>query len=69
VAATIAHKLAIENDLIKADVIDASEFPHLALKYGVMGIPKVVINEKVEFVGALPEDLFVEHVILATAQG
>ena len=69
VAATIAHKLAIENDLIKADVIDASEFPHLALKYGVMGVPKVVINEKVEFVGALPEDLFVEHVILATAQG
>jgi glutaredoxin-like protein len=69
VAATIAHKLAIENDLIKADVIDVSEFPHLALKYGVMGVPKVVINEKVEFVGALPEDLFVEHVILATAQG
>jgi hypothetical protein len=34
-----------------------------------MGVPKVVINEKVEFVGALPEDLFVEHVILATAQG
>ncbi|MEM3725452.1 MAG: thioredoxin family protein [Candidatus Bathyarchaeia archaeon] len=64
--ASTAYKLAIENDLIKADVIDASEFPHLALKYGVMGVPKTVINEKTEFVGALPEDLFLEHILLAT---
>jgi glutaredoxin-like protein len=69
VAASTAQKFAIENDLIKADVVDASEFPHLALKYGVMGVPKVIINEKIEFVGALPEDLFLEHVILATAKG
>ncbi|MGQ9550983.1 MAG: protein disulfide oxidoreductase [Candidatus Bathycorpusculaceae bacterium] len=66
VVASIAHKFAIENDFIKADVIDASEFPHLGLKYGVMGVPKTVINEKIEFVGALPEDLFLEHVLLAT---
>ncbi len=67
VAAATAHKFAIENDLIRADVVDAGEFPHLALRYGVVGVPKVVINEKVEFVGALPEDLFLEHVILASA--
>jgi glutaredoxin-like protein len=67
VAAATAHKFAIENDLISADVVDAGEFPHLALRYGVVGVPKVVINEKVEFVGALPEDLFLEHVILASA--
>lgn len=65
-AAGTAHKLAIESDLVKADVIDGSEFPHIALKYGVMGVPKTVINEKIEFVGALPEDLFIEHVLLAT---
>jgi glutaredoxin-like protein len=68
VAATTAYKFAIESDLIKADIVDASEFPHLALKYGVMGVPKVIINEKTEFVGVLPEDLFLEHVILATVQ-
>jgi glutaredoxin-like protein len=66
-AAVAAHKFAIENDLIRADVVDAGEFPHLALKYGVVGVPKVVLNEKVEFVGVLPEDLFLEHVILAAA--
>ena len=66
VVATIAYKFAIESDLIKADVIEASEFPQLAVKYAVMGTPKTVINEKIEFIGAFPEDLFLVHVLLAT---
>jgi protein-disulfide isomerase len=60
----MAHKFAVENDLIKADVIDANEFPQLAIKYGVMGVPKIVVNEKIEFVGAVPEAMFLEHVLL-----
>ena len=64
VAAAIAHKLAVESDMIRADVIDASEFPTLAQKYSVIGVPKIVINEKIEFVGAFSEDLFAEHVLL-----
>jgi glutaredoxin-like protein len=65
VAAALALKFAFENDLIKAEVIDVSEFPQLAQKYGVLGIPKVVINEKEEFVGAVPENVFLAHVLLA----
>jgi glutaredoxin-like protein len=64
VAAAIAHKLAVESDMVRADVIDATEFPTLAQKYAIMGVPKIVINEKVEFVGAFNEDLFAEHVLL-----
>ena len=64
VAATVAHKLAVESDFIRADVIDGSEFPQLVQKYAVMGVPKVIINEKIEFVGAFNEDLFAEHVVL-----
>jgi glutaredoxin-like protein len=64
-AASMAHKFAVESDLIKADVIDAGEFPQLASKYGVMGVPKVVVNEQIEFVGAVPENVFLEHVLLA----
>jgi glutaredoxin-like protein len=67
-AASIAHKLAVESDMISADVIDASEFPTLAQKYTVIGVPKIIINEKVEFVGAFNEDLFAEHVVLGTFQ-
>jgi glutaredoxin-like protein len=64
-AASLAHKFAIENDFITAEAIDAGEFPQLAIKYMVMGVPKIVINEKVEFVGAVPENVFLEHVLLA----
>jgi glutaredoxin-like protein len=64
VAATVAHKLAVESDFIRTDVIDGSEFPQLVQKYAVMGVPKVIINEKIEFVGAFNEDLFAEHVVL-----
>ena len=65
-AAIPAEKFAIENSMIKVDIIDAGEFPDLALKYMIVGVPKTVINEKVDFVGALPEDLFIEHILLAT---
>lgn len=62
-AASLAYKLALENDLLRADVIDASEFPHLAQKYSVMGVPKTVINEQIEIVGAIPEPQFIAHVL------
>lgn len=63
-AASMAHKFAVENDLIRADAVDAGEFTQLAVKYGVMGVPKIVVNETIEFVGALPENLFLQHVVL-----
>jgi hypothetical protein len=54
--------------MISADVVDSSEFPTLAQTYSVIGVPKVVINEKIEFVGAFNEDLFAEHVVLGSFQ-
>jgi glutaredoxin-like protein len=65
-AAATAHKLAIECELIKADVIDSQEFPDMALKYNVIGVPKIVINDKVDFIGEFNEDLFAEHVLLGS---
>ncbi len=67
-AAAVAHKLAIESDMVTADVIESSEFPDLAMKYNVIGVPKIIINETVEFVGAFNEDLFAEHVLLGAFQ-
>jgi glutaredoxin-like protein len=64
-AASLAYKLALENDLVRTDVIDVSEFPHLGQKYSVMGVPKTVINEQTELVGAVPEAQFVAHVLQA----
>ncbi|HIE30734.1 TPA: glutaredoxin [Candidatus Poribacteria bacterium] len=62
-AVSLAHKLAIESDLITADMVESAEFPHLTQKYRVMAVPKIILNEEIQFEGALPETLFVENVM------
>jgi len=54
--------MAVESEHVTADVIEAMEFPDLARRYGVRGVPKIVINETTEFVGALPEPQYLAHV-------
>lgn len=61
--------LAIENDHIRGDTISAGEFPYLSNKYGVMAVPKIIINEEVEFEGALPERHFVKYLFEAVKSG
>lgn len=65
IIAGMAHKFAMENDLITADVIDVNEFLQIGIKYNVMGVPKTVINEKVEFLSVVSEEVFVGHVLEA----
>ena len=66
IAAGLAHKFALESDgVVRSDVIDVTEFPHLGHKYSVMGVPKIVINEQTELVGAVPEAQFLAHVLQA----
>ena len=61
----MAHELAIENAHITADVVEVSEFIDLAQRYQVQGVPKTVINDRIEFTGALPEPRFVQEVLKA----
>jgi len=66
VAAGLSHKFAIESGgMVKSDVIEVAEFPYLGQKYSVMGVPKIVINERTELVGAVPEAQFVAHILQA----
>ena len=65
-AVEMAHKLAIASDLITADMVESAEFPHLTQKYDVMSVPKVIVNEDIQFAGALPEKEFVENVLKAS---
>ncbi len=64
-AVQMAHKLALESEYITSDMVESAEFPHLTNKYGVMGVPKVIINEKFGFEGALPESSFIDEVMKA----
>ena len=66
-AVRTAHKMAVESEKITADMIEVTEFPHLGQKYSVMAVPKTVINDRVNFEGAIPEDQFIDRVAEALA--
>jgi glutaredoxin-like protein len=56
-AVRLAHQLALESDLIRGDMVEAIEFPHLSMKYQVQGVPRTVINETMHIEGAVPEPM------------
>jgi len=55
--------MAFANPLITAYAVEATEFPDLARRYHVSGVPKTVVNETIEILGALPQDAFVEQAL------
>jgi glutaredoxin-like protein len=62
-AVAVAHEMAFANPNITAFAVEATEFPDLARKYSVTGVPKTVVNDSVEILGALPPDAFVEQAL------
>ena len=66
--ARVAHAMAIESQRVVADVIEVQEFPQLAQMYRVMGVPRTVINETVQFTGAVSEEEFLKHVLAAVGE-
>jgi glutaredoxin-like protein len=64
-AVHMAHQMAIESEMVKADMVEATEFPQLSNRYFVSAVPKVVINEEVNFEGALPEKSYLDKVLEA----
>ena len=64
-AVSMAHQFAMENNNIDASMIEAIEYRELSEKYNVMAVPKIVINDKVEFEGAVPEKIFLDNLMKA----
>lgn len=53
-----AHRLAMLNENIEGEMIEAQTFMELSNKFKVQGVPKIVINEKYELVGNQPIEAF-----------
>ncbi len=60
-----AFKLAMLNENIIADMVEATEFQELSMKYQVQGVPKTVINDSWDVVGGVPPQALMEKVRLA----
>jgi glutaredoxin-like protein len=54
-AALLAAQLALASPFITSDIVDATEFPELADRYHVHGVPRTIINETTAIEGAVPE--------------
>ncbi len=63
-AVLLAHQMAMENPaMIRAEGIEATEFPELANRFNVRGVPQTVINAgSAMFVGAVPEQKFLAEI-------
>lgn len=55
--------MAFENPNITATAVEATEFPDLARRYQVSAVPKTMVNEDGEILGALPPDAFIDQVV------
>jgi len=55
--------MAFASRNITAWAVEATECPDLARRYRVTGVPKTVVDEEVEILGALPESAFVEQAL------
>ena len=64
----LAQHMAVATEKVRATAIEATDFPELSRAYRVMAVPKIVINDRVDFEGALPEPEFLAAVLEAAAE-
>jgi len=66
-AVLLAHQMAMENpQMIRAEGVEATEFPDLANQFNVRGVPQTVINAGAGMVvGAVPEQNLLAEIMRA----
>ncbi len=59
----LAHQMALESSMVQAEGIEAGEFPDLADRFDVYGVPQTTINDGAgRVVGAVPEDSLLSEI-------
>ena len=59
--------MAFSNKNITATSVEATEFMDLSRKFRVTGVPKTIVNERIEILGALPEPDFIDQALQSPA--
>lgn len=63
-AVILAHQLAMESQMVRAEMVEAMEFPELSKRFGVGGVPQTTINNGAgNVMGAVPEDYILAEII------
>ena len=59
----LACQFAIENDNVRADAIEATEFPEWTARYRVHAVPKTMVNGSFSIEGSSPEERFLDEIL------
>ena len=59
----LAYQFAMESDLVRADGIEATEFPDLAQQFRVFAVPRTIVNNEAYVEGSLPEGFFLDAIL------
>jgi hypothetical protein len=60
--------MAFSNKHITATSVEATEFVDLSRKFRVTGVPKTIVNDRIEILGAVPEPEFIETALQTTEE-
>jgi predicted DsbA family dithiol-disulfide isomerase len=61
--------MAFASPHITSHAIEAMEFMELSRKFRVTGVPKTIVNDEIEIMGALPEEMFVRAALQLPEEG
>jgi glutaredoxin-like protein len=65
-AVILAHQMALEIPMVESEMIEATEFPELSMRFNVSGVPQTTINEGAgTVVGAVPEGNLMAEILRA----
>ena len=59
----LAWRCAFASPRVRAAAVEATEFPALADRHGVLAVPKLVVDGVPRYEGAVPERVFVERLL------
>jgi glutaredoxin-like protein len=66
-AVLTAFRMAMESSLVRASMVEATEFPELSSRYNVSGVPHTVIGDSPQaMIGAYPEAAAVDMLLAAS---
>ena len=65
----LAFRCALASPRVTAAGVEATEFPGLADRHDVLAVPKVVVDGRASWEGAVPERMFVERLVAAAGGG
>jgi len=61
----LAYRCALVSDRISASGTEATEFAVAADRHGVVSVPAIVVNDRLAWVGNVPEPRFVANLLQA----